>query len=267
MQKPEGRKGQDAKETEESDITDTKGIEEPDIREIEGPGLEGIEEQDELPEEERAEGEEPEEDKAKKKKQHPPEHYFTEKPKSQKRYGLVIATIKGMQYEFLTCSGVFSPKGIDKGTFLLAENMQIKPGGDALDLGCGYGVIGTLASERTGGKVIMSDINSRAIELAKKNIKRNRLKNAEARHSDIFANIPEKFDAILLNPPFAAGMGTVFAMLEQSKEHLKPSGTIQIVARHNKGGARLKAKLLELYGNCEETAKEAGYRVYLSISK
>ncbi len=224
--------------------------------------IEDIEELDEIPEED-----EEEEGEDKPNTKQPAEHYFTEKPKSQKRYGMVIATIKGMQYEFLTCSGTFSPKGIDKGTFLLVENMRIKPHDDVLDLGCGYGTVGILAAERTDGKVIMSDINSRAIELAKKNIKRNRLGNAEARHSNIFANIPEKFDAILLNPPFTAGMDIVFAMLEQSKEHLKPSGTIQIVARHNKGGARLKAKLLELYGNCEETAKEAGYRVYLSISK
>lgn len=253
MQEPKGRKGQDIKKTEEPEAED---IEELDLKEIE--------ELDELSEDDE---DEEEEGKARPKKKPQAEHYFTEKPKSAKRYGIVTAVIKGMQYEFLTCSGVFSPKGIDKGTFILAENMRLKPDGDVLDFGCGYGTIGTVAAGLTSGKVLMSDVNNRAIELAKKNIKRNRLANAQARQSNIFEKIPEKFDTILLNPPFTAGMDTVFAMLEQSKEHLKPEGTIQVVARHNKGGARLEGKLLELYGNCEETAKEAGYRVYLSKLK
>jgi 16S rRNA (guanine1207-N2)-methyltransferase len=230
---------------------------------IEELNLKDIEELDELSEEEDDE----EEGEAKPKPKQQAEHYFTETPRSEKRYGLVTAVINGMQYEFLTCSGVFSPKGIDKGTFILAENMRLKPNGDVLDFGCGYGTIGTVAAGLTSGKVLMTDINKRAIELAKKNIKRNRLENAKARQGNIFEKIPEKFDAILLNPPFTAGMDIVFAMLEQSKEHLNPDGTIQVVARHNKGGSRLKAKLLELYGNCEETAREAGYRVYLSIFK
>ena len=254
MQEPKGRKGQDIKERSEPEAED---IEELDLKDIEELG--------ELAEDK--EGEEEEEDEEKPRKPKPAEHYFTENPRSEKRYGLITAVINGMQYEFLTCSGVFSPKGIDKGTFILAENMRLKPDGDVLDFGCGYGTIGTVAAGLTSGKVLMSDINKRAIELAKKNIKRNRLSNAQARQSNIFEKIPEKFDAILLNPPFTAGMDVVFAMLGQSKEHLKPDGTIQVVARHNKGGARLKARLLELFGNCEETAKEAGYRVYLSTLK
>ncbi len=195
------------------------------------------------------------------------EHYFTEKPKSKKTYGLIVATIRGAQYEFITCSGVFSHKAVDKGTFLLAESMQVPEEADVLDLGCGYGVIGVVAAGLTKGKVLFSDVNYRAVSLAKRNIGRNSLENAEARKSSFFENIPEKFDVILLNPPFTAGMDIVFKLLEDSKQHLNPNGTIQIVARHQKGGARLEEKLMELFGNCEAIAKASGYRVYISRLK
>ena len=147
-----------------------------------------------------------------------PEHYFTEKPKSKKRYGLILAGINGIQYEFLTCSGIFSSKAIDKGTFLLAESMQIPSEADVLDLGCGYGVLGIVAAGLTKGKVLFTDINYRAIELAKKNLKKNNIKNSEARKSAFFEDIPEKFDAILLNPPFTAGMDVVMRLIEESKQ-------------------------------------------------
>ncbi len=51
------------------------------------------------------------------------EHYFSERPSSLRRLGLIRCNLRGVDLEFLTSSGVFSHKGIDAGTRLLVESM------------------------------------------------------------------------------------------------------------------------------------------------
>ena len=133
-----------------------------------------------------------------------------------------------------------------------------------MDLGCGYGIIGlVLLKSNPTLKLTFSDINERAIQLTKKNLKLHNLK-AEAIQSDKFENIKEKYNTILLNPPQTAGKELCFKMIEESKEHLLDKGLLQIVARHNKGGKELSKKMKEVFGNVKETAKGSGYRIYVS---
>jgi len=134
-----------------------------------------------------------------------------------------------------------------------------------LDLGCGIGVIGIsvkLLYPKT--KVLLSDINERAIMLSKKNIENLKLENIDAIKSDIFSDIKKEFDAILVNPPQTAGKEVCFKIIEESLNHLKEKGLLQLVARHKKGGLSLKEKMLSVFGNVRETAKESGFRVYVS---
>lgn len=72
-----------------------------------------------------------------------------------------------------------------------------------LDLCTGSGCIGiTLKKELTKSNVIISDISSKALKVAKKNIKENDV-NIKAIKSDLFNNIPNiKFDLIISNPPY-----------------------------------------------------------------
>ncbi len=194
------------------------------------------------------------------------EHYFSGKPTSEKKYGLVIAPLRGKECTFLTCSGVFSPTKIDLGTWLLVDSMQIAPDSKVLDLGCGYGVLGIVAAKLAPtGFVTMVDVNERAIELAKKNIRRNGVLNAKAKRGDLYAPVSgETFDVILSNPPFSAGMETVFSIISGGREHLNPGGSIQVVARHSKGGRRVEEMMRGAYGNCEAIGRRSGFRVYLS---
>ncbi|HLD18841.1 MAG TPA: methyltransferase, partial [Candidatus Nanoarchaeia archaeon] len=135
---------------------------------------------------------------------------------------------------------------------------------DVLDIGCGIGILGIAAAKLFDANIVMSDINERAVMLAKKNIKLN---NIEA---DIFqGNLYEKinkndFDVVLTNPPQTAGKEICFQLIDQSKNHLKSNGTLQLVARHNKGGKTLSKKMQEVFGNVKVIAKKAGYWVYFS---
>jgi 16S rRNA (guanine1207-N2)-methyltransferase len=112
----------------------------------------------------------------------------------------------------------------------------------------------------------LSDINERAISLSRQNCNENSVECTVVK-SDIFSSSKisgENFDAILTNPPFSAGKKTCMEFISQSFKHLKPNGSLQLVAPHNKGGASLKKFMMEVFGNVGELTKKSGYRVYIS---
>jgi 16S rRNA (guanine1207-N2)-methyltransferase len=194
------------------------------------------------------------------------EHYYTKKPKSKPVYGLIKAKLRGFDLEFITASGVFSWKKIDRGTWTLVEAMEIKPDDDVLDLGSGYGVMGIVAAKLApNGHVMLVDVNKRAVSLSKKNIVHNQITNAVAIYSDGFERLENmQFDVILSNLPFAVGLEKVFSLIRGAKEHLNLGGTLQVVGRHTKGGKRVEAYMLQIFGNVRVLKKSGGFRVYLA---
>ncbi len=192
------------------------------------------------------------------------EHYFTKTPKSEIKIFKIKDKIKSKEIEFYTASGLFSIKSIDKGSKLLIEKCIIKDNWKILDFGCGYGIIGlSLKLSYPKLEVTFSDINERAIQITKKNLKLYNLKT-KVIQSNGFENIKDKFDSILLNPPQTAGKELCFKLIEESKNHLKNNGLLQIVARHNKGGKELSKKMFNVFNNVKEIAKSSGYRIYVS---
>ena len=193
------------------------------------------------------------------------QHYYSEEQKSKLNIKRIRQKIKGMEFEFCTASGVFSKDKIDKGTLVLAENMIIGKNSNVLDIGCGIGVLGIAAARFFNANAVMSDVNNRAVMLAKKNAKSNNVK-AEAFQGNLYEKITQNdFDVILSNPPQTAGKEICFQLIEQSKNYIKNNGSLQLVARHNKGGKTLSEKMQEVFGNVKVIAKEAGYWVYLSV--
>lgn len=191
------------------------------------------------------------------------EHYFTERPTSKERRRLIKAVLRNCELQFITSSGIFSPKRIDKGSALLIENMHIKDGDAVLDLGCGYGVIGIAAAKSAKVKVTMTEINKRAARLAEENIKINHVENVRVVQGSICEPIgDEKFDAILCNLPMSAGLKLVYEIIQQAKEHLNQGGSLQVVVR--KGAKRIEQKMQEVFGNVATLAKSRGYRVFIS---
>ena len=192
------------------------------------------------------------------------EHYYSEQQKSLLNLKKIRQKIKGKEFVFYTSSGIFSKNKIDKGTIILAENMIVNKNSKVLDVGCGIGVLGIGAAKLFNADVAMSDINKRAVMLAKINAKLNNVK-AEIYQGNLFEKIKNNdFDVILSNPPQTAGKKICFQLIEQSKKYLKNNGSLQLVARHNKGGKTLSSKMQEVFGNVKVIAKKAGYWVYMS---
>ena len=192
------------------------------------------------------------------------DHYYTEKPLSREDLKKIKISIRGDSFELLSASGLFSKHELDKATQLLIENARIH-GNKVLDLGCGYGVVGiALLRLNPDLSVSFSDVNERALRLTKKNLEKHKLKGAIIK-SDLFENVAEKFDVILSNPPYAAGRDVCFKLIEDSYKHLNKKGSLQLVARHNKGGKMLSQKIEEVFGNVKDVAKKGGFRVYLGV--
>lgn len=173
----------------------------------------------------------------------------------------------GHVYTFKTPSGVFAFKKIDKATRILIENCVID-GKDVLDIGCGYGVIGvTLKLENPDINIYMSDINKRAVEFSKINAKDNNIV-AEIRQGNLYECWKSyKFDIIISNPPIVAGKKVWKRLIEGAFKHLRPHGSLQLVAYHNKGGKSIAKYMEDVFGNVDHLVKEGGIRVYISRKK
>lgn len=197
------------------------------------------------------------------KRKHQTEHYFAATPKSSPKLGLLHTTLRGKSFEFLTASSVFSKKQIDLGTRLLIEAMLLPETGTVLDVGCGYGAVGIAAAASNPRlHVVMTDVNERAINLARQNTQKNKVHNTEVRRGYLYEPVKDsKFNCVLSNPPVSAGMATVKALVTQAPTVIAENASFQMVIRSKIGAKILPHILTETFGNCHVLARKSGYRV------
>jgi 16S rRNA (guanine1207-N2)-methyltransferase len=193
------------------------------------------------------------------------QHYFSKAPvKGGRKYALRLE-IRGQRIELSSFSGLFSKKRVDLGTEVLIESIILPDAGEALDMGCGCGIIGiAVAKTRRRLKVTMVDVNPMAVKLAQDNLEDNCVSNAVALESDLYSALEGKtYDVIFSNPPLAAGYKVIFPLIEGAAEHLNEGGSLQIVLR--KGVNAIPKKMEEVFGNVELIARRSGYKVFRSI--
>jgi 16S rRNA (guanine1207-N2)-methyltransferase len=194
------------------------------------------------------------------------EHYFMERPTSKAKYGLVRACLRGRMFDFVTASGVFSKERVDLGTRLLVESMVLPEQGCVLDVGCGYGVAGIAAAALNPClRVVMVDVNVRAVRLARQNVELNNLWNVEVRRGHLYEPVEGlMFDCVVSNPPVSAGMKIVEGIIVEAPWHMSSGATLQVVVRSKIGGKRLQSIFEKAFGHVEVLARGSGYRVLMS---
>lgn len=194
------------------------------------------------------------------------DHYYTSKPSSGHEEIRFQAKLRGRTMNFLSDAGVFSKSGVDFGSQLLIEAMEIPEGAHVLDVGCGYGPIGLSAAVLSdSGTVTMVDVNARALELARMNASQNGIANVRILQSDALEQVlDERFDCILTNPPIRAGKEVVHRIFEQAFGCLAEGGHLWVVIQKKQGSPSAFAKLEQLFGegNVEEVTKDKGYRIF-----
>lgn len=151
-----------------------------------------------------------------------------------------------MEFEIDTMETVYIPA---EDSFLLAENLAIKPGDSVLEIGTGTGIVAMYASKITD-KITVTDINFDAVQLAEQNFRKNNIENIEILFGNLFEPVKNrKFDVILFNTPYLPtenddviddnlnyafdgglnGRKVIDNFLNEVKNHLNDKGTVQII--------------------------------------
>ena len=174
-------------------------------------------------------------------------HYFTNEDLKSDIHKFHTKVL-GSDFSFFTDNGVFSKEKLDFGTRLLLENIPYeKFYGEVLDLGCGYGPIGIVLKKCCNASITMCDINRRALHLAERNAKENKV-DVTILESDCYQNIGlKKFQYIVTNPPIRAGKKKVYEMLVGAKDHLEENGSLFFVVRKDQGAKSMICDLEKYY--------------------
>ena len=186
-------------------------------------------------------------------------HYFTnDYVKSEEKEINII--VKNTKLTLLTDNGIFSKHGLDFGTRTLLESLNLSElKGDILDFGCGYGPIGIYLKKTTNANIDMLDINKRALNLARKNAKKNEV-NVNIFESNLYQNVTKKYDYIITNPPVRVGKQILYQILFEAAKYLKENGKLIFVINKNQGAKSVARDLSEKY-EVEIITKNKGFYI------
>ncbi|MFD1429026.1 class I SAM-dependent methyltransferase [Lacticaseibacillus mingshuiensis] len=172
--------------------------------------------------------------------------------------------LAGHQLTFTTDNGVFSKHTVDFGSRTLIDTVMAQTliAGPVLDVGCGWGPIGlSLAKAMPTRHVVMSDVNERALTLAKRNATANQVENVEILESSVYDAIEGSFAAIVTNPPVRAGKAVVSAILSGSLAHLLPGGELFVVLQKKQGAPSALKLMKATFGDAVVLQKAHGYYI------
>jgi D-alanine-D-alanine ligase-like ATP-grasp enzyme/methylase of polypeptide subunit release factors len=165
--------------------------------------------------------------------------------------------------------GVYLPPD---STIELAGLLDIQPGEEVLELGCGSGLLSIAAAKLGAARVVATDLDPKALQATEKNARRNGVaERIDIRAGSWYealneralsANQPERFDVIIATPPQTPGQrpfgpkcggpdGTrhLFRVLEGAPRFFKSGqGRLWIMAISLANPAEMWRRLRELFG-------------------
>lgn len=168
------------------------------------------------------------------------EHYFSETPGSEYKLKDIQVIIDGASVTVQTAGGIFSPDHIDQGTAVLLNHLdEAPPGGNVLDIGCGWGPIALALAKRSPKAIIWAvDVNERSLALTKANAERLGLENIRVCKPE---NVPADltFDGIWSNPPIRVGKDVLHGLMLHWLPRLNIDADAYLVVQKNLGADSL----------------------------
>jgi len=178
------------------------------------------------------------------------------------------ADIDGQTIPFVSKPGVFSWDRLDAGTRVLIETMKIRPADTVLDLGCGCGIVGSIAARKANqGQTYLLDSSALAVEASRRTLVRHQVDNAQVRLSDGAAAVRDvRFDVVVTNPPFHQERQTDYNVAHQfiqdAASVLQRRGRLYVVANRF---IRYERQMSECFHQVSVAYEDNLYRVLLGV--
>ena len=173
--------------------------------------------------------------------------------------------VRGQTLNFHTTWGLFSPKGLDAGSRLLLEHLEIYPEDDTLDLGCGYGPLGLIMARLAPrGTHVLVDKDFVAVDYSWKNAELNDITNVECFLSNGFDQVGRRrFDLIVSNLPAKVSKELYYLYFHDALDHMKPGARFYVVTI---SGIRkfIQKAFQEVFGNYTKIKQGSTYTVALA---
>lgn len=175
--------------------------------------------------------------------------------------------------EVVSHGAAFAGTAVDIGTrFLLAHLDDARPGArEAIDLGCGTGVLATsLALRRPGIRVRATDQSSAAVASARLTVHANGVADrVDVVRDDALSAVPDaSAELIVLNPPFHIGAtvhtGIAHKLFADAGRVLVPGGELWCVWNSH---LRYRGDLERLVGPTRQVARDRTFTVTASVRR
>ena len=179
------------------------------------------------------------------------------------------ATVEG---RFTALPGMFSHDRVDDGSELLASRLPTDFDGNAADFGAGWGYLSVMLAEKSPrtARIDLFEADWNALEFAKTNLLENNPRLTARFFWQDLANEPpkEKYDLIIMNPPFhAAGQAAEPALgqafIKAAAGALRSGGKLLMVANR---GMPYEPVLAAEFRTSTEVCRNARFKI-LSAQK
>lgn len=196
-------------------------------------------------------------------------HYFIAEAHTDSDYFTFEENFEGKNFIFNSCNDVFSKNCVDYGTKVLIKSIIKNSSnyfGDVLDVGCGYGALSIILEKYLKNcKFTLIDVNSVAVDLAKKNKLANNSSNIKnIFESDLYSNVSGTYSHIVSNPPIKTGKSVLINLITQGFNLLNIGGSMTIVIKKNYGADSAKNLMKNTFGNAEVLERDKGYYILYS---
>jgi len=181
------------------------------------------------------------------------------------RFHKFVVDVRGRELVVVGRPGVWSWDVVNPGTAALLEIPRFRPDADVLDLGCGTGVIGTLAALLVPkGHVTLVDCNAVAIACARRTLEANHTERAVVQLGDGVEGLePASFDLVLCH--LARGREVQRQLIRGAARVLRPGGRFVFVASTHVGIKGCVAYARDLFGRCGVVRRKKGYHVAMTV--